>query len=179
MDEEQDGYEEDFDPGDEPYDDYPEEPVIGASQGGPPEDHDPPEAATPPAYIYRGSIVALVLGSFVALFLVLSPPADEASIQPPQEMATNTPAFLETATATPPAATPDPKETPAPPAEPGEPTPAGEPGTMEYEVQPGETLSEIAANFGVTVAEIIALNPGIDPDNVGAGEVILLPVAPE
>lgn len=163
-----------------------DEPVIGDGGGGglPPE-YDPPEAATPSAYLYRGSLLALAVGSFVALYLVLSPPASEADVDAPREISTNTPAFLETATPTPPGSPPATTATPgegtptvAPEATPTA-TPAGGGQTTEYEVQPGETLSEIAADFGVTVDAIVAANPGLDPDNVGAGEVIQIPVADE
>lgn len=46
----------------------------------------------------------------------------------------------------------------------------------EYVVQPGDTLSNIAARFGITVAMILAENPQItDPDNLVVGQVIKLP----
>ena len=48
-----------------------EEPVIGAPTEELPPDYEPPESATPSVYVYRGSLLALVLGSFVALAEVL------------------------------------------------------------------------------------------------------------
>ncbi|MBC7105099.1 MAG: LysM peptidoglycan-binding domain-containing protein [Firmicutes bacterium] len=45
-----------------------------------------------------------------------------------------------------------------------------------YTVRRGETLSELADRFGVTVQEIFAANPQIvDPDKVFAGQVICIP----
>jgi LysM repeat protein len=43
-----------------------------------------------------------------------------------------------------------------------------------YEVQSGDTLTSIAQKTGVTVAEIQALNPEVDPQTLIAGEVLKL-----
>ncbi|NLA57883.1 MAG: LysM peptidoglycan-binding domain-containing protein, partial [Firmicutes bacterium] len=45
-----------------------------------------------------------------------------------------------------------------------------------YTIQPGDTLFELAARFGTTVAAIIAANPGIDPNNLIPGQRICIPV---
>ncbi len=48
-----------------------------------------------------------------------------------------------------------------------------------YVVQPGDTLFRIAQRFGVTVAEILAINPEIkDPDDIRPGQKIRIPVKP-
>lgn len=44
----------------------------------------------------------------------------------------------------------------------------------KYEVQSGDTLTAIAAKTGVTVAELQALNPEVDAQNLTVGEVLKL-----
>lgn len=41
-----------------------------------------------------------------------------------------------------------------------------------YEIQSGDTLATIAVQYGTTVAELEALNPGIDPAALTVGERI-------
>ena len=49
-------------------------------------------------------------------------------------------------------------------------------GASEYHIQSGDTLSEIAAANGTSVAHIMELNPSIDDPNViYAGDDILIP----
>jgi len=43
-----------------------------------------------------------------------------------------------------------------------------------YEVQSGDTLTSISHKTGVSVAEIQALNPEVDPQTLIAGEVLKL-----
>ncbi|MCY3604038.1 MAG: LysM peptidoglycan-binding domain-containing protein [Chloroflexi bacterium] len=147
---------------------------------------DPPERATPSAWAYRGSIAALVLGSFLALFLVLRPPESASRAEPVSPAtATDTPeatprpgavATREPATATPAPATPAPTpvSTPTSTAT-SEPTPAPALEPIEYEIVPGDTLSAIAVEFDVSVEAILALNPGLQPDSIQAGQIILVP----
>jgi LysM repeat protein len=64
---------------------------------------------------------------------------------------------------------------PAPPtAASGTPTPTGRGQT--YQVQPGDTCSDIAANFGVSVEQLISLN-GLDPGcrDLQPGDVLQIP----
>jgi murein DD-endopeptidase MepM/ murein hydrolase activator NlpD len=44
-----------------------------------------------------------------------------------------------------------------------------------YIVQPGDTLSEIAGLFNVTLNELLATNPGIDPNFLSQGQEIVIP----
>ena len=44
-----------------------------------------------------------------------------------------------------------------------------------YKIQPGDTLSKIAAQFGTTVEELCKLNDIEDPDVIYTGEVLILP----
>jgi len=48
-------------------------------------------------------------------------------------------------------------------------------GGTTYTIQSGDTFSDIAAEFGITVDELLAANPGIDPRGLVAGDVIRLP----
>jgi LysM repeat protein len=61
-------------------------------------------------------------------------------------------------------------------------TPAGQakhaedhkPVPKSYEVQSGDTLTSIAHSTGVPVAEILRLNPGVDPQILISGEELKL-----
>ena len=152
---------------------------------------EPPERAAPSVWAYRGSIAALVLGSFLALFLVLRPPESESRAEPVRPAAT--PAATAARTSTPePARTPRPAATPAPASTPSptpDPTTAPEPATtpepaapapselapIEYPIVAGDTLLDIALSFEVTLDAILELNPGLDPDTLQIGQIILVP----
>lgn len=44
-----------------------------------------------------------------------------------------------------------------------------------YIVQPGDTLSYVAARFNVTLDELLAANPGVDPNFLSQGQQIVIP----
>jgi LysM repeat protein len=46
------------------------------------------------------------------------------------------------------------------------------PEVFQYTIQPEDTLWELAEEFDTTIEDIIAVNPGIDPDNLFIGQVI-------
>ena len=48
-------------------------------------------------------------------------------------------------------------------------------GGLEHRVAQGETLSAIAAHYGVSVEQILQQNPDLDPDHVRAGRQITIP----
>ncbi len=48
-------------------------------------------------------------------------------------------------------------------------------GSIAYTIRAGDTLFALAQRFGTTVQAIIALNPGIDPNNLQIGQVICIP----
>lgn len=50
------------------------------------------------------------------------------------------------------------------------------PTGLFLEIQPGDTLFKIAQEQGVTVEGILALNPGLDPQNLRVGTFICLPL---
>lgn len=48
---------------------------------------------------------------------------------------------------------------------------------VSYSVQPGDTLTGVAARFGVSLSEVISYNPQVDdPDLIYPGQVLLIPV---
>ncbi len=150
---------------------------------------EPPERATPSAWAYRGSIAALVVGSFLALFLVLRPPESKSQAELVRPAApTAEPTAAPEPTPTPQRSTPAPApttpaptstpaaQTPTPPPTPvATPTPTPAPTAFDYEIVAGDTLSDIAESFGTTVDAILTLNPGLDPNTLQIGQIILVP----
>ena len=47
---------------------------------------------------------------------------------------------------------------------------------IEYQIQPGDTLETIAAQFNSTAEAIAELNAIEDPNSIGVGQIILVPV---
>ena len=70
-------------------------------------------------------------------------------------------------------ATSTPTPTPQPPTETPAPTPTSTP--QEYEVQPDDTLSEIADSFGLTTSELAAANEIEDTDDIKVGDILIIP----
>lgn len=64
-------------------------------------------------------------------------------------------------------------ETTSPPAAPTATAVPGAPRT--HTVQPGEWIYQIARDYGVDPQAIINANPGIDPNNVQPGQVLIIP----
>ena len=60
------------------------------------------------------------------------------------------------------------------PAQGNQPALAQESGPI-YIVQPGDTLSFIASRFNVTVDELVAANPALDPNFLSPGQRIVIP----
>lgn len=76
----------------------------------------------------------------------------------------------------PPTWTPQPTDVPITPFPTGTPLPApGEPGSNSYVVQPGDTLAEIAAQFGVDLQRLAQENNIIDIDRIEVGQVLTIP----
>ncbi|GAG35833.1 unnamed protein product, partial [marine sediment metagenome] len=60
------------------------------------------------------------------------------------------------------------------------PTPLAPPGgTTDYEVQPGDTLIDIAARFGTTVEALVQLNGLEDPNVILYGSTLNVPYVGE
>ena len=47
--------------------------------------------------------------------------------------------------------------------------------TVKYTIQPGETILGIAHRHGTTLDHLLSLNPGVQPDYVQAGQVVIVP----
>ncbi len=50
------------------------------------------------------------------------------------------------------------------------------PPASRYIIKAGDTYSKLSLKYGLSVAAITALNPGVDPTNLQVGQVICLPV---
>ena len=73
-----------------------------------------------------------------------------------------------------PVASPTPSPSPSPLPSPSlSPTP---PSGVTYIVRPGDTLTSIAREFGVTVQAIVETNNIADPDLINVGQVLIIPV---
>jgi LysM repeat protein len=61
-----------------------------------------------------------------------------------------------------------------------DPTPTPEPTPQTYTIQEGDTLSAIAADFGLSLDELLAANEDTieDPNRISVGDVIVIPVPP-
>ncbi|MEG6616229.1 LysM peptidoglycan-binding domain-containing protein [Peptococcaceae bacterium 1198_IL3148] len=49
------------------------------------------------------------------------------------------------------------------------------PGSREYTIRAGDTFFRLAQRFGVSVDDIIAANPGVDPNRLQVGQVVCIP----
>ena len=76
-------------------------------------------------------------------------------------------------TQTPPIVPPGPTTTPQPPPPTVVPTPI--PPTQTYVVQPGDTLTRIAARFGTTVQALVQANNIVNPNLIFVGQVLVIP----
>jgi len=92
----------------------------------------------------------------------------QALAMPPQIEPILSPSMTPTPTPTP-AVTPEPVEVP-PPQPTQEPSP-----TETYVVQPGDSLSDIAAMYETTVDELLRLNDLLQPDLLYEGQAIVVP----
>lgn len=139
--------------------------------------YDPPHAAVPSAWLFRGSLAALGVSTLLAIFLVVSPPRSEGRAEPTRTFATPTNAAVATATATQPGAVQSVTVT-LPTATPTvSPTPTVSTDERSHTIVAGDTLSGIAAQYDTTTDAIIALNPGLDPDSINIGDTIRIPAA--
>ena len=137
-----------------------------------------PEAATPSPFVFRGAVFALAVAVAVTIYLVISPPESRSAQDAVRVLPTPTPQLQPTATPTPqgsavPVTATRTVATATTTAQPGSAT-ATPAGQRTYAVQPGDSLSGIAAANGVTVDALIAANPGLTED-IQIGQEIVIP----
>lgn len=158
-----------------------------------------PSSAIPSGALFRGSLLALLVASVLALWLLIRPPGlpeEESGAQTGQPQVTPTP-VVQATTVLAPSPTPPPTGTPegTPAGTPGiSPTPGGTPTAMptatatpgpsptppapeftEYTVQQGDSLSSIAQRFGTTVDELARINGLADPNTLSVGQKLKVP----
>jgi LysM repeat protein len=155
-----------------------------------------PASALPSFTLYRGSLLALLIGTFLAVWLILQPPGDSAdSAVSPQVVTPTEPAVVQT-TPTAPAGTtggtgaattetPIVQETPLPtstqaPGAGATETPPPASGTTTYTVQSGDSLFAICSNLSSLdpaecVEQALELNSITDPGAISVGETLTIP----
>lgn len=144
-----------------------------------------PINAAPSGAFFRASLFALLLGSVLALWLLVRPPGlpgeSSAVIVPvPSPIASPEPITPEpplTPTADTPvaAATAEPTPTPTPEPTP-EPTPTPQPeGPLEHTVVEGDTWYDLADFFDVDAESLAAVNGYILDDFLQPGDVLIIP----
>lgn len=153
-----------------------------------------PSLAMPSPRVYRGSLIALLLGSIFAVWLLVFPPVGADRDSPPASIdgivagATPEPTATSEPTAEPTvAATPTPASTvaataSATPEATAEPTAEPEPETVTYTVVPGDTMLAIAELYlpagreTSEFADAIAQANGIfDITQIQVGQVLEIP----
>jgi LysM repeat protein len=152
-----------------------------------------PALALPSYKIYRGSLVALLIGSIFAIWLLVLPPAGADRDAPPSSLAGVLPT-QSAATASPtagPSLTPSPTATGTEPTGTSTATPtaaatsaptATAVSSLKYTVQPGDTLYGIALKFvppdtDITdfIDQIQRVNNITDPLSLQSGDVVEIP----
>lgn len=141
-----------------------------------------PVGAAPSSAVFRASLVALLAGSVLALWLLVRPPSvpgDEGPSLQPQPTSQVTPVPTGEPTQRP-GLTPTPaasgEATPTPDTVEPTPTPEPtEPGPIEYTVQDGDTWYGIAGAFGVDAENLAAVNGLTLDDFLQPGDVLVIP----
>ena len=137
-----------------------------------------PVNAAPSGAVFRASLLAMLLGSVLALWLLVRPPGlpgDSAEIAIPQASPQPiTPAAV-SPTPTPPVASATTEPTPVPTAVPT-PTPTeAPPAPIEYTVVDGDTWSGIAEAYGIDAESLAAYNGLTLDDFLQPGQVLTIP----
>jgi len=146
-----------------------------------------PASALPSLTLYRGSLLALLVGTVLAIVLIFQPPGESANSAVSPQPITPTAPVAAQVTATSPAgqptaSTPTLQETPpatSPTATPTQETPAAS-GTTNYVVESGDTIGAICANLSSLDPEecldrVLELNSITDPASITVGETLIIP----
>jgi len=136
-----------------------------------------PVNATPSGAVFRVSLVGLFVASVLALWLLIRPPSlpgeSSGAIQP---LPTTSPLALPTESSPPPSPGVSPEATPPPEATPA-PTEAPAPTPIQYTMQEGDTVSGVAAAYGISYLDLLAVN-GLTEEaalSLQPGDVIVIP----
>ena len=113
-----------------------------------------------PAQLSVGDVVRLPQG-VEATAPTATPAGGEPTPEAPEATPTEEPAVEE------------PTSTPAPPG----PSPTPSSLGQTYTVKSGDIPETIAAQFGITTQELLAANPGVNPNNLQVGQVLVIPPA--
>ncbi|MEZ4553542.1 MAG: LysM domain-containing protein [Dehalococcoidia bacterium] len=140
-----------------------------------------PFNALPSSRVYRGSLLALLISTVFAVWLLVRPGGSDAGA-PPAGLVGVLPSTTVTAVATvaqqdpTPAPTQAPTETPPPAATPAptEPPPAATPAPQTYQVVAGDTLSIIANRFRGDVDQNTYLQRLYQANNLGPTSVLAI-----
>ena len=147
-----------------------------------------PVLAVPSYRVFRGSLIALLVGSIVAVWLLVLPPSSADRDQTPSSLSgvaptasapksTGTPA-AGTGTARPGSPTPGASGTPgaSPSASPAaSPTPSATPTSTTYTVKSGDTLTGIADQFGTSPEAIQRANNITNATGLQIGQQLTIP----
>jgi LysM repeat protein len=114
----------------------------------------------------------LRVGQSIKLPAAAAPQPTQASTQAPAATSTPPPSTAEPSATEPPASPTEaaPTDTPAPEAT-ATPSSLGQ----SYTVQEGDFPAKIAEKFGISVEELLAANPSINPTDMHIGDVIVIP----
>jgi LysM repeat protein len=148
-----------------------------------------PSSAIPSGALFRGALLALLVASVLALWLLIRPPGadDESGAQAGQPSVTRTPTATTARPSPSVAPTGTPGISPTPGGTPGvSPTPGGTPTPapsptpepspfQEYTIQQGDSLSSIAQQFGTTADELARINSITDPNSLSVGQKLQVP----
>lgn len=161
-----------------------------------------PNSALPSYRVYRGSLLALLIGSVFAVWLLVRPGGEADPATPPAALAAVLPTQTVPALATQPARTPTPGASPAPTASPAAspapnattapgasatpartptPTPTPVATNRTYTVKAGDTLYGIADQYRGTVTladyfdRLLTLNGLRETSLISAGDVLRIP----